>query len=103
MADFIKSKNGVDVSIATSIDHGIGTLEFVEKEVFATDIDGVNFRTVGWIRAAVFFLKMTFATGVLSIPSALYSLGAIAGAVFTVFWGVVNTCMYLCCDSRFCR
>jgi hypothetical protein len=34
-----------------------------EGEVFAIGEDGVNFRTVGWIRAAMFFTKMTFAAG----------------------------------------
>ncbi|OQV05494.1 hypothetical protein CLAIMM_10221 [Cladophialophora immunda] len=62
-----------------------------EAEVFVTGQDGVNFRTVGWIRASMFFLKMTFAAGVLSIPAALYNLGAVAGAIFIVFWGALNT------------
>ena len=63
-----------------------------EGEVFTVDEDGVDFRTVGWIRAAMFFTKMTFAAGVLSIPSALYTLGAVAGAIFIAFWGGLNTC-----------
>ncbi|OCT47761.1 hypothetical protein CLCR_03500 [Cladophialophora carrionii] len=62
-----------------------------EAEVFVTGHDGVNFRTVGWIRASMFFLKMTFAAGVLSIPAALYNLGAVAGCIFIVFWGGLNT------------
>lgn len=62
-----------------------------EAELFVAGQDGVNFRTVGWIRASMFFLKMTFAAGVLSIPGALYNLGAVAGAIFIVFWGVLNT------------
>lgn len=63
-----------------------------EREVFAVGEDGVEFRTVGWIRAAMFFTKMTFAAGVLSIPSALYTLGAVPGALFIAFWGGLNTC-----------
>lgn len=66
-----------------------------EGEVFAVGEDGVEFRTVGWIRAAMFFTKMTFAAGVLSIPSALYTLGAVPGALFIVFWGGLNTCEYI--------
>jgi hypothetical protein len=62
-----------------------------EAEVFVTGQDGVNFRTVCWIRASMFFLKMTFAAGVLSIPAALYNLGAVAGCIFIVFWGGLNT------------
>jgi hypothetical protein len=64
-----------------------------EDEVFATGANGVNFRTVGWLKAAIFLLKMTFAAGVLSIPASLYTLGAVAGAIFILFWGVLNTYM----------
>lgn len=41
----------------------------------------------------MFFTKMTFAAGVLSIPSALYTLGAVTGAIFITFWGGLNTYM----------
>jgi hypothetical protein len=64
-----------------------------EAEVFAAGEGGVNFRNVGWIKAAIFLLKMTFAAGVLSLPTALYELGAIAGAIFILFWGFLNTYM----------
>ena len=64
-----------------------------EAEVFTASEGGVNFRNVGWIRAAIFLLKMTFAAGVLSLPTALYELGAIAGAIFILFWSLVNTYM----------
>lgn len=40
-------------------------------------------------------------TGVLSIPSALYTLGAVAGAVFIAFWGGLNTCELHASTSRF--
>jgi len=36
-----------------------------------------------------------FATGVLGIPSALYSLGALPGALSVVGWGALNTCEFL--------
>lgn len=63
-----------------------------EAEVFGAEGEGqVDFRTVGWIRAAMFLIKQTFATGVLSIPSAMYYMGAIAGCISIVFWGVLNT------------
>lgn len=69
-----------------------GEDEHNETEVFGADGEGqVNFRTVGWIRAAMFLLKQTFATGVLSIPSAMYYMGAVAGCISIVFWGIVNT------------
>lgn len=86
------------------IDTETGTVEPVlldsddieQHEVFQKNIDGVEFRTVGWPRASVIFLKsnassnvlicetvadissiVIFATGVLSIPTAMYSLGMI--------------------------
>jgi len=62
-----------------------------ENEVFKKTHEGVNFRTVGWPRAAVIFLKIIFATGVLSIPTSMYSLGAVGGALSVVGWGALNT------------
>lgn len=64
-----------------------------EHEPFAASPNGVNFRTVGWIRASIFFLKMTFAAGILSITPALYELGAVLGAIMILFWGLLNTYM----------
>lgn len=52
----------------------------------------VDYRTVGWIRASVIFLKVIFATGVLSIPSSYIALGAVGGAIEVVCWGIINTC-----------
>lgn len=49
-----------------------------EFEVFKTTA-GVNFRTVEWPRATVIFLKVIFAVGVLTIPTAMYDLGAVGG------------------------
>ncbi|EXJ80441.1 hypothetical protein A1O1_08586 [Capronia coronata CBS 617.96] len=60
-------------------------------EVFKKEEGMVDFRTVGWIWASVIFLKMTFATGVLTIPSAMYSLGALPGALTVVGFGILNT------------
>lgn len=63
-----------------------------EHEVFGAEGEGqVNFRTVGWIRASMFLMKQTFATGVLSMPSAMYYLGGVMSPLFIVFWGLVNT------------
>ncbi|KAF2163166.1 hypothetical protein M409DRAFT_68765 [Zasmidium cellare ATCC 36951] len=64
-----------------------------EDEVFgaADGSNKVNFRTVGWLRASMFLMKQTFATGVLSMPSAMYFLGGVASPIFIIFWGVVNT------------
>ncbi|RAK98893.1 putative neutral amino acid permease [Aspergillus ibericus CBS 121593] len=59
-------------------------------EVFKRGDGQVDFRTVSWIRASAIFLKMLFATGILSIPSVMYDLGAFPGAVNLVGWCVIN-------------
>ena len=59
-------------------------------EVFQKTAD-VNFRTVGWVRCSVIFLKVLFSTGVLSIPLAMASLGAVGGALSVLGWGMLNT------------
>ncbi|KAM0324440.1 hypothetical protein ACHAQA_008222 [Verticillium albo-atrum] len=60
-------------------------------EVFKKGEGTVDFRTVGWIHASVIFLKVIFATGVLSIPSAMYVLGALPGAINVLGWQFLNT------------
>lgn len=66
----------------------------LEHEVFKKTEDGVDFRTVGWPRASIIFLKVQFAIGVLGIPSALYTLGALPGSLLVIAWGALNTCLY---------
>lgn len=56
-----------------------------EHEVFKKNGE-VSFRTVGWPRASVIFLKVIFATGVLSIPTAMVSLGAVGGSFNVIAW-----------------
>jgi hypothetical protein len=63
-----------------------------DREVFKKDTDGVEFRTVTWQRATIIFVKYTVATGILSIPSALNTLGAVGGALNVVGWGAMNAC-----------
>lgn len=60
-----------------------------DGEVFRKGAN-VDFRTVSWQKASVIFLKIMFATGVLSIPTAMVSLGAIGGALNVVGWGALN-------------
>ncbi|KAK6853035.1 Amino acid transporter- transmembrane [Apiospora arundinis] len=66
-------------------------VELESHEVFKKNVDGVEFRTVGWPRATVIFLKIIFSTGILSIPTALYALGAVGGTLSLVAWQAVNT------------
>ncbi|KAH8423529.1 putative neutral amino acid permease [Aspergillus melleus] len=61
-----------------------------QYEVFKRGDGQVDFRTVSWIRASAIFLKMLFATGILSIPSVMYDLGAFPGAVNLVGWCLLN-------------
>ncbi|TLD23557.1 neutral amino acid permease [Venturia nashicola] len=60
-------------------------------EVFKKGGAGVDFRLVSWPRASVIFLKVIFATGVLSIPGAMYGLGAVGGSLSVIGWGALNT------------
>ena len=65
-------------------------MDLEDNEVFKKSA-GVNFRTVGWPRASVIFLKIIFATGVLSIPVSMASLGAVGGSLSVLGWGMLNT------------
>ena len=62
------------------------------REIFQTQIDGVEFRTVSWQRATVVFVKIGFAMSILSIPGALASLGYVGGCLTIVGFTLVNTC-----------
>ncbi|TVY36777.1 N amino acid transport system protein [Lachnellula occidentalis] len=61
-----------------------------DREVFKTGIDGVDFRTVTWQRAVIIFIKTQIATGVLGIPGALLSLGAVGGGLCVVGYQALN-------------
>lgn len=63
------------------------------QEVFKASADGVDFRTITWQRLIIILLKVQVATGVLSIPGAFVSLGAVPGAICVVGWQAINTCM----------
>ena len=75
-----------------------GDLIDMEKhEVFQRNSDGVEFRTLGWIRATVIFVKIEFAMSILAIPSALGALGAAGGALSIIAWTTLNTCKLMGC------
>ncbi|PYH98673.1 hypothetical protein BO71DRAFT_447075 [Aspergillus ellipticus CBS 707.79] len=76
-----------DIGVANSSDLKPGEEAY---EVFKRGDGQVDFRTVSWIRASAIFLKMLFATGILSIPSVMYDLGAFPGAVNLVGWCALN-------------
>ncbi|KAL5118341.1 hypothetical protein ACEQ8H_003690 [Pleosporales sp. CAS-2024a] len=62
-----------------------------DGEVFKRGEGIEDFRTVPWVHTAVIFLKVIFATGVLTIPSAMYTLGAFPGAINVLGWQGLNT------------
>ncbi|PSN61447.1 hypothetical protein BS50DRAFT_592922 [Corynespora cassiicola Philippines] len=62
-----------------------------DGEIFKRGEGNVDFRTVSWIHTSVIFLKLIFATGVLTIPSAMYTLGAFPGAINVLGWQFLNT------------
>lgn len=79
---------------AASISEGAISTEQGEQEVFQSEGGAVNFRTVTWQRLIIILLKVQIATGVLSIPSALGTLGAVPGAIVIVGWQAINTCAF---------
>jgi hypothetical protein len=66
--------------------------ESQSQEVFQKSADGVDFRTVTWQRLIIILLKIQVATGVLGIPGAMGTLGAVPGALSVVGWQALNTC-----------
>jgi hypothetical protein len=70
------------------------------REVFQSNVDGVEFRTVSWQQACVLFVKFNFAMSILSIPGALAALGSGGGALCIVGFTSLNTCMLRksCCQ-----
>ncbi|KAF2158591.1 hypothetical protein M409DRAFT_71569 [Zasmidium cellare ATCC 36951] len=62
-----------------------------KDEVFKASADGVDFRTVTWQRPIIILLKVQVATGVLGIPSAMGTLGAVPGSLVVVGWQALNT------------
>ncbi len=63
-----------------------------DQEVFKDTADGLAYRTVTWQRMIIIMLKVQIATGVLGIPGAMGTLGAVPGALLVVAWQAVNTC-----------
>ena len=82
---------------ALSISNGVVADETPDQEVFKITSNGVNFRTVTWPRMIIILLKVQVATGVLGIPAALGSTGAVPGALLIVTCQVLNTCE--CADN----
>lgn len=88
----------------------IGKVELEnDGEIFKRGEGIEDFRTVSWVHTSVIFLKckqspsytmssvpinlhvVIFATGVLTIPSAMFTLGAFPGAINVLGWQFLNT------------
>lgn len=59
-------------------------------EVFKKNSDGVDYRTIGWIRTFALMFKVQFSLGVLSIPSLFYLTGAVPSVIMIIGWGLWN-------------
>ncbi|KAF2017923.1 hypothetical protein BU24DRAFT_368094 [Aaosphaeria arxii CBS 175.79] len=87
-----EKRSDIIAPIQSSTD-SVNVVEKVEDdgEIFKRTEGAVDFRTVHWIHTSVIFLKLIFATGVLTIPSAMYTLGALPGAINVLGWQFLNT------------
>lgn len=65
------------------------------RDVFQSNVDGVEFRTVSWQQACILFVKFNFAMSILSIPGALAALGSVGGSLCIVGFTSLNTCTYI--------
>lgn len=50
-----------------------------------------EYRSLGWIQAGVILMKLCFATGVLTIPSAFAAVGYVPGILLLLGWGAITT------------
>lgn len=76
----------------TSEDDAVSIERGGVQDVFQSNVDGVEFRTLSWQKAAIIFLKLNFAMSVLSIPGALAALGSVGGSLCIVGFTALNTC-----------
>ncbi|GKZ20530.1 hypothetical protein AbraIFM66951_005855 [Aspergillus brasiliensis] len=71
-----------------SLQEDVGNVE--DLEVFGIESNGVKFRTLSWPNASIIFIKLIFATGVLSIPTSMYQIGAVGGSLSVLGWTAWN-------------
>jgi hypothetical protein len=81
---FKMPQHGEEISVDTQVGES--------REIFQTQIDGVDFRTLSWQRATIVFVKIGFAMSILSIPEALATLGYVGGVLTMVGFSILNTC-----------
>ncbi|KAL4924012.1 uncharacterized protein BDV17DRAFT_295823 [Aspergillus undulatus] len=78
------------VDNAGDTEFGSGSMIDEAGEAFGRGYVDVDFCTVEWLHAAMTFLKVIFATGVLSIPSVMFDSGAVPGSLVLVAFTVLN-------------
>ncbi|KAH6976452.1 transmembrane amino acid transporter protein-domain-containing protein [Ilyonectria sp. MPI-CAGE-AT-0026] len=84
-----KIEAGGDGYINPDLDSKTESVE--DNEVFTSLPGQTDFRTLGWVRAAIILMKLCFATGVLAIPSAFSVVGYGPGIILLVCWGSMTT------------
>jgi hypothetical protein len=62
-----------------------------DGEVFKKNVDGMEYRTVGWIKTFFLMFKVQFSLGILSIPAVFGPVGAVPGSLLIIGWGSFNT------------
>ncbi|KAJ3546898.1 hypothetical protein NM208_g1784 [Fusarium decemcellulare] len=88
--------SGLEVSEKRDLgmDHGADIDENAKTEVLEDNGEVFNqaeFRALGWVKAGIILMKLCFATGVLTIPSAFNVVGYGPGIILLVAWGSLTT------------
>ncbi|WVF66414.1 hypothetical protein IAT40_001154 [Kwoniella sp. CBS 6097] len=61
------------------------------EEVFKSNVNGQNYRTVSWYSSFALMFKVLFSVGILSIPGVFAYVGALPGTLLVIGWGLFNT------------
>ncbi|KAF4471294.1 neutral amino acid permease [Fusarium albosuccineum] len=88
--------SGLEVSEKKDLgmDCGADVDENTKTEVLEDNGEVFNqaeFRALGWVKAGIILMKLCFATGVLTIPSAFNVVGYGPGIILLVAWGSLTT------------
>ncbi|KAK7757944.1 hypothetical protein SLS62_000322 [Diatrype stigma] len=85
-----KVEMGADSQMAADENPKLGEV-LEDNEVFQSGAGQADFRALGWMRTAIILMKLCFATGVLTIPSAFGQVGYGPGIVLLFIWGALCT------------
>ena len=90
--ELYKEKN--DTRVGDSHSKDINYYDANEEEVFNTEGGGedkLDFKNLTWPMATIVMIKIQFGLGILSVPEAIASLGAVPGVIILVFLAAVTT------------